>query len=217
MAAKLERPVGKLEVLDRPAEIRSGRCPNSAARGVVRHHQRAVVVEHELGAARRCRTRLRGGCRTRPARARGPVSAAITRTRSRSVGLITLRNTRRLSSTGVNRSACVISISDLPSNRNPRRRGEVESAQDLRLRLGGEVHERVAADEQVDPRDRCVLDEVVAAEDHAAAQVLAEHVALVGPLEEALERVVAARPRSAAAGTRHAARWSSASSSTSVA
>ena len=66
---------------------------------------------------------------------------------------------------------------------------EVEPAQDPRLRLGVEVHERVAADEQVDPGDRGVLHEVVAAEDHRTPEVAAERVALVGALEEALERL----------------------------
>jgi hypothetical protein len=50
----------------------------------------------------------------------------------------------------------------------------VQPAEDARLRLGGEVHEGVAAQQQVDVRDRCVLDQVVAAEDHRPAEVLAE-------------------------------------------
>jgi hypothetical protein len=53
---------------------------------------------------------------------------------------------------------------------------EVEARQDTALHLRGEVHERVAADQQVDPRDGGVLDEVVAAEDHRAAQLLTEGV-----------------------------------------
>ena len=65
---------------------------------------------------------------------------------------------------------------------------EVEPAQDPRLRLGVEVHERVAADEQVDARDRRVLHEVVAAEDHRRRRSRRNVVALVGALEEALER-----------------------------
>jgi hypothetical protein len=66
---------------------------------------------------------------------------------------------------------------------------EMKAAEDLRLRLGGEVHQRVAAHEQVDPRDRRILDEVVAPEDHPAPQVLAKDVALVGALEEPVQGV----------------------------
>src|SRR4051794_20628371 len=69
----------------------------------------------------------------------------------------------------------------------PRVQREVEAPQDARLRLRIEVHERVAARQEVDPRDRRVLGEVVAPEDHRPAQVLAERVALVALLEVALE------------------------------
>jgi len=41
----------------------------------------------------------------------------------------------------------------------------VEPGQNPTLRLGGEVDERVPADEQIEPRDRRVLGEVVAPED----------------------------------------------------
>ena len=44
---------------------------------------------------------------------------------------------------------------------------EVQAVEDLRLGLGVEVHQRVAAGEQVDVGDRGVLDQVVAPEDHA--------------------------------------------------
>jgi hypothetical protein len=52
---------------------------------------------------------------------------------------------------------------------------EVEPADNLTLRLVVEVHQRVAAEQQVDPRNRRVIEQVVAAEDHAAAQVLLEY------------------------------------------
>ena len=190
MAAELDRSVGQLEVLNRSAEVVRAARPNIPRAASLAMTIARSVVEHDLGGARRCRTRPRAGCRPRSAQRAVAGSAASTRTRSRSVGLITFRNTRRLSSTGVNRSVCVISISDLPSSRYAVVvEREVEASQDLRLRLGGEVHQRVAAHQQIDARDRRVLDEVVAAEDHAPTQVLAKHVALIGALEEALERV----------------------------
>lgn len=63
----------------------------------------------------------------------------------------------------------------------------MEPLEDLGLGLGVEVHQRVAADQQVDPGDRRVLDEVVAPEDHRTAQVLAEAVPAALQLEELLE------------------------------
>ena len=73
---------------------------------------------------------------------------------------------------------------------------EVEVPQDPALRLGVEVHQRVAADQQVQPRDRRVADEVVAAEDDRAAEVLAERQPLVGALEVALAQLARAPTRS---------------------
>jgi hypothetical protein len=67
--------------------------------------------------------------------------------------------------------------------------GEVEVAEDVRLRLRVEVHQRVAADEQVELRDRRVLDEVVAAEDQRAPQVGPERAALAVALEVALAQL----------------------------
>jgi len=63
---------------------------------------------------------------------------------------------------------------------------EVHPAEDPRLRLRVEVHEDVAAGEQVDARDGRVVHEIVAPEDHVPAQVAPERHAVVGPLEEAL-------------------------------
>ena len=53
---------------------------------------------------------------------------------------------------------------------------EMETREDACLCLRIEIHEAVAADEQVDARDRRVLDQVVAAEDDGAAELLVEDV-----------------------------------------
>jgi len=42
--------------------------------------------------------------------------------------------------------------------------GEMKAFEDFRLRLGVEIHERIAADEQIQARDRRILHEVVAPE-----------------------------------------------------
>ena len=67
---------------------------------------------------------------------------------------------------------------------------EVEVADDPPLRLGVEIHERVPADEQVDSRDRRVLDDVVAAEDHTATEVLPDRVPPVVVIEVAVAQLL---------------------------
>ncbi len=61
--------------------------------------------------------------------------------------------------------------------------GEVEPVEDLRLRLDVEVHQRVAAEQQVEPGDRGVAGDVVPAEDDPAPQVRPERELAAGLLE----------------------------------
>ena len=68
------------------------------------------------------------------------------------------------------------------------RQREMEARQNPRLGLGVEVHQAVAADQQVHPGDRRVLDQVVAAEDHRAPQLLVEDVPIVLALEVLLQQ-----------------------------
>src|SRR5262249_18495923 len=60
---------------------------------------------------------------------------------------------------------------------------EVEIREDALLRGRVEVHERVPREEEVDPGDRRVLHEVVAAEDDTPADVVPEAQAVVGARE----------------------------------
>jgi hypothetical protein len=60
---------------------------------------------------------------------------------------------------------------------------EVEAEEDAALRLRVQVHDRVAAREQIDARDGRVVDQIVATEDHAAAHVAAELEPAGGGLE----------------------------------
>src|SRR5690606_31679261 len=57
--------------------------------------------------------------------------------------------------------------------------GEVKTGEDARLRFGVEIHQHVAADEQVNTGDGRVLNQIVAAKDDGAAQILAKGVAAV--------------------------------------
>ena len=66
---------------------------------------------------------------------------------------------------------------------------EVQVAQDALLGLRVEVDQRVAAHQQVQARDRRVVDQVVAPEDQRSAHVLAQRVALVDALEVALPQL----------------------------
>ena len=177
LGPQLHRPVGQLQIAQRPADVARGQREQRLGMFV---DQRDVVVpaDHHL----RDRTR-REGPLAQFVDAAG-VGAALRRrlvaedAADLRVGLGTLRNTRRLRSTGSNRLPCVSSISALPRNSTPfGLQREVQAAEDLRLGLGVEVHQGVAADQQVDPGDRRVLHQVVAAEDHRAAQVLPEHEA----------------------------------------
>ena len=65
---------------------------------------------------------------------------------------------------------------------------EVKSGEDLRLRLRVEVHQGVTADEQIDPRDRGVTDQVMTAEDDLPPQILPEDVRAIHLLEVALQQ-----------------------------
>ena len=56
--------------------------------------------------------------------------------------------------------------------------GKVKPGQDPRLRLVVEVHQRVAAQQQIDPGDRWVLNQVVPAKDHRAPRLFVEAVAI---------------------------------------
>ena len=56
---------------------------------------------------------------------------------------------------------------------------EMKAGDDARLRLGVEVHQRVAADEQIEPRYRRIMNEIETTEDHRAAQ-LRFHRELIG-------------------------------------
>src|SRR6266850_503416 len=60
---------------------------------------------------------------------------------------------------------------------------EVEAAEHLALGLAGEVHDGVPAHEEIDARDRRVLDEIVTAENDRAPEVLVEEIAVVDALE----------------------------------
>ena len=156
-----------------------------------RHDQSAAAGTAPAPRRARARSSSRRAARCRPS----PVTRLATRdcmvgARGR------LRKIRRLRSSAANRSRWAIIISDLPSISTPRvAQREVEVAQDVRLRLRIEVHQRVAADEQVQPRDRRVLDEVVAAEDQRSPQVGAERVALVRRARSSARAAPAARAR----------------------
>ncbi len=67
---------------------------------------------------------------------------------------------------------------------------EEEVAEDPVLSLLTEVHERVARHQEVDARDRRILQEVVAAEDDRAAKAVAEGVVAVERDEVALAQLV---------------------------
>ncbi len=70
---------------------------------------------------------------------------------------------------------------------------EVEPVEHISLCLGVEIHQRVAAQQQIDTRYGCILDEVVAPEDHRPAQVLVQRVASAHQIEMPAQHVLGHR------------------------
>src|SRR5215213_6469273 len=66
--------------------------------------------------------------------------------------------------------------------------GELKPAENLRLRLGVEIHQGISTDEHVDVRDRGVLNQVVTPEDHLTSQILPKDVPIVNRLEVARKK-----------------------------
>jgi hypothetical protein len=62
---------------------------------------------------------------------------------------------------------------------------KMKARQYARLGLRIEVHQRISAQQEIQARDRCVVDQIMTAEDHCAPQVGAEHVTTVRVLEVA--------------------------------
>ena len=154
-----------------------GRHPNIVSGLLVDHRRRVLAGHHDLRDRGWLGTPGPAACR-RPASGRRCRSSIAARCRSaRSRGVRPGRLAGRSAASGraaSNRSLWLSSISALPRNRAAVASAKWKRLDDHSLGLGVEVHQRVAADEQVEPGDRRVLDEVVAAEDHRAAQVLAE-------------------------------------------
>ena len=186
--AQLDGAVGEIEIVEVAADVLGAEAEHPS-RAVVRHGERPVAADDDLRAAREVVRALaqRVGCaRRRRAREIGRHDAdAVAHRRADDLVEDPPLDVRRAEQVGVRDEHLRLAEHEhaVVVER------EVEPAQDPRLRLRVEVHERVAADEQVDPGDRGVLHEVVAAEDHRTPQIAAERVALVGALEEALERL----------------------------
>ena len=70
-----------------------------------------------------------------------------------------------------------------------RRECEMQAAQHVSLSVRVQIHQRVATDQQVYPRNRSVLHEIVSAEDHRATEVLAEDVTASCVLEIPLAQI----------------------------
>src|SRR3954447_382440 len=187
MRAQLDRPVGQLQVLDRLADVADAQ-PEEPARIGVRSGQEALRVEDHLGAGGPVIGLLAQGVaprgRARPGLAEHPQALARVR-------LGHLAKDAPLQIDGREQVAMGEEHLGLPEHEDALGlKREVQAAEDLRLRLGVEVHQRVAADQEIDAGDRRVDGEVVATEDDVPPQVLAEVVVLIVTLEVALEQIV---------------------------
>ena len=188
VAAQLERSVGDLEIVEGAPDVVRGH-PEQLLGLPVGQGQHTVRGDHDLG--------HRSGQQCLVAQHVQPAGSATDRGDPSSLSRVAacgsscdaLRNIRRFRSTGANSVPWLSSISAFPRNSIPAGASEVEAGEDAGLGLGVEVHQGVAAHEQVDPRDRGVLHEVVAPEDHRPAQVLAEDVPAARVVEVPLEQL----------------------------
>ena len=192
------------------------RSSTAGTRARGRCERPADVVE------RRCRTASRActlasqharRCRSRAARA-GPPRAPL-RAAASSLDLAGGRSRRHRRTTAAGRQLSLGTLREDPPLQIERReevavarpasrpcRATGRRVASAKWKRGGsapasgvEVHERVAADEQVDARDRRVVNEVVAAEDHRPAKVLAEHEAPCRCARSSARAAPAAPPR----------------------
>ena len=218
VAAQLDRAVGELEIVERAPDVARGH-PEQLLGLPVGQGEHAVRGDHDLGhrSGLQCLVAqhvqpVRLGHGPRLPELAGRVAACAER-RATPCGTSGASGRR-----GANSVPWLSSISALPRNSIPvEASAKWNRVEDAGLRLGVEVHQRVAAHEQVDPRDRGVLHEVVAPEDHRPAQVLAEDVP-AARLARSTARAARAGRRAPRARCRWpAGRGSSASSSTSVA
>ena len=146
MTAQLDGPIGQLEILDRATVVVDPE-PERPARGVVRHHQRPIRVEHHLRSPGEVERRLPQVLRDA---LRGAV-ARIDRHRSHSIvqrGLDHLAEHPPLEVHGCEEVAVGDQHLRLAQNQHAVAiEGKLEAPQNLPLCLGREVHERVSADE----------------------------------------------------------------------
>ena len=189
VAAQLERTVGDLEIVEGAPDVVRGH-PEQLLGLPVGQGQHTVRGDHDLG--HRSGQQCLVAQHVQPGRiGHGPGRPQLAQ---QGCGLREL--VRRLAEhpalqvDGREQRAVAEQHLRLPQEQNPRRgEREVEAGEDAGLGLGVEVHQGVAAHEQVDPRDRGVLHEVVAPEDHRPAQVLAEDVPAARVVEVPLEQL----------------------------
>ena len=189
VATQLERTVGDLEVAERAADVARGHAEQVLGLPVD-HRDQSVRADHDL--RERCGEQRLGaeGVQTGGlGPGRGRRQLAEQRPVLRDVAHRSAEHPA-LQVDGREQRTVAQQHLRLPQQQHPGgAEGEVEAAEDARLGLGGEVHQGVAADEQVDPRDRGVLHEVVAPEDDRPPQVLAEDVAAADEVEVAVEQL----------------------------
>ena len=160
--AQLDGTERHLEVLERPSQV--ARCqPEERPRLEIGQRELSVAVDDEL----RDRDRLEAGVADE--RIGREPDERVFRGRQLHARRSFARRFCEDSALQVDRHEEVAARRErfrLPEEEEPAlSQGEVEARQDAPLRFRVEVHERVAREQQRDPRDRRILDQVVAAED----------------------------------------------------
>ena len=190
IGAQFDRPVGHLQIAQQPADV-AGREAEHGFGLLVDHRDGVVAGHHDLGDRAGAESQVAHGGQA------GQIAVAVVHAprpgRSApapSWDPAALRKTAVLEVQRGEPVAVAQQHLGVPEEQHAlRRQRKMQAAQHISLRLGVEVHQGVAAHQQVDPRDRRVLDQVVAAEDHRPAQVLVKYVAAVDLLEVPRQQV----------------------------
>ena len=173
--AKLRGPIGDVQLLELAADIVGADaelCPSRRIDG----NDPVDLIEYEL----RCVGRLERGLAhaqviRHVVRHRAP---SCLQTNRRSIEVVQLRNLPEDPALQIDRrehGPVAEQHLGAPEHEIPARvQREIESSHDAILHVGVEVHQRVPADQEIDLRDRRILDEVVAAEDDGAPQLPVE-------------------------------------------
>ncbi|CAG7000123.1 hypothetical protein PICSAR164_02743 [Mycobacterium avium subsp. paratuberculosis] len=189
VGAQLDGTVGHLEIAQQPADV-ARREPEDRLGLLVDHRDGVLAGHHDLGhragperqIAHRCQPRQVGVAFVERARRVVVVQAAVAADRLAEDPVLEAQR-------GEPVTVAEQHLGVPQKQRALRGKRKMQAPQHISLGLGVQIHQRVAAHQQVHPGDRRILDQVVAAEDHRPAQILVKNVAAVDLFEVAGQQI----------------------------